>query len=156
MISLFIEAAGSAAAVAGGGGAEAYQGDGIVFLDDDDDRTLASYGIVGDADDGDLLVTLQLVVVVPLTPEQVEARSREVYAASLAGEEERLGAAIEAGGADLNWRNPDFYGYTPVHIAAHLTQNNTSCLSKQRLREAPQDQTPSPAKATPPPSVVGS
>ena len=38
-------------------------------------RTLASYGIIGA--EGDDIVTLQFVVVAPLTAEQIEARSVE-------------------------------------------------------------------------------
>ena len=89
------------------------------LLLDDDERTLASYGTVRpQEDDGDDIVTLQLVVVAPLTPEQIEARSKEVYEAAEAGDEARLGAAIDAGGADLNWR--DLLGWTACFIAARF------------------------------------
>ena len=52
------------------------------LLLEDDGRTLASYGIIG-AEDGDDFVTLQFVVVAPLTAEQIEARSVEGRGANL-------------------------------------------------------------------------
>ena len=96
----------------------------------DDNRTLASYGIVGSVEYDDIY-TLQMVVVTPLTPEQIKARQQEVYDAAEAGETTRLQTAIQAakdGGADLNWRNPDTVGWTPVHFATLI--GNDGCLSQ--------------------------
>ena len=70
-------------------------------------------------------------MVAPLTPEQIEARQQEVYDAAKAGDTTRLQTAIQAakdGGADLNWRNPKDYGYTPVYVAAW--QGNDGCLAQ--------------------------
>ena len=50
----------------------------------DDNRTLASYGIVGSVEYDDIY-TLQMVVVTPLTPEQIEALQQEVYDAADSG-----------------------------------------------------------------------
>ena len=94
----------------------------------DDNRTLASYGIVGSSEYDDIY-TLQMVVVTPLTPEQIKARQQEVYDAAEAGETTRLQTAIQAakdGGADLNWQNR--YGWTPVWIAAAIGRDG--CLSQ--------------------------
>ena len=54
-------------------------GGGTILLDDDK-RTLASYGITG-SEEYDDIVPLEMVVVAPLTPEQLEARRKEVYLA---------------------------------------------------------------------------
>jgi ankyrin repeat protein len=92
----------------------------------DDNRTLASYGIVGSSDD---IYTLQMVVVPPLTQEEIEALQRKVYNAAEAGDSPRMQTAIQAvkdGGADLNWRN--IRGQTSVWIA---TRNGSDgCLSQ--------------------------
>jgi ankyrin repeat protein len=94
----------------------------------DDNRTLASYGIVGSSDD---IYTLQMVVVPPLTQEEIEALQRKVYNAAEAGDPPRMQTAIQAVkdvGADLNWRNPNNYGQTSVWIAAR--NGSDGCLSQ--------------------------
>ena len=104
----------------GGGGGH----DQNVHLDDDS-RTIASHGMVGSGADEDDLLTLQLVIVGALTPEQLVTRSKEVYDAAEEGNEPRLQTAIEAakeGGADLNWRNPEFRGYAALHRARSICE----------------------------------
>ena len=49
----------------------------VIVHMDGDARTVASYGIVG-SNDGDEIVTLQLLVVAPLTPEQIQERTPSV------------------------------------------------------------------------------
>jgi hypothetical protein len=90
----------------------------------DDNRTLASYGIVGSSYD---IYTLQMIVAPPLTPEEIEALQREVFNAAEAGDSPRLQTAIQAakdGGVNLNWQ--DMHGWTPVYIAAD--NGNDGCL----------------------------
>jgi len=84
----------------------------------EDGRTLESYGAI---------VTL-VMVVVP-TPAEIEARSREVWNATKAGDGVWLAAAIEKGG-DLDWRNPDRYreGWTACHAA--IVYGNAGCLAQ--------------------------
>ena len=92
----------------------------------DDNRTLASYGIVGSSDD---IYTLQMIVAPPLTPKEIKTLQHEVYNAANAGDPPRMQTAIRAakdGGADLNWRN--IRGRTPVWIAAE--NGNDECLSQ--------------------------
>ena len=61
---------------------------------EDDGRTLASYGIQG-SEEYDDIVTLEMVVVAPLTPEQIEARLKEVWdAAEAGGGRKRRGGVI--------------------------------------------------------------
>jgi hypothetical protein len=94
----------------------------------DDNRTLASYGIVGSSDD---IYTLQMIVAPPLTPKEIKTLQHEVYNAANAGNAKRLQTAIQAakdGGVNLNWRNPNNYGQTPVYITAE--KGNDECLSQ--------------------------
>ena len=100
---------GAAAAAAGAGGAATGGGAAPAaaerLLLDDDERTLASYGVVrSQEDDSDDIVTLQLVAVAPLTPEQVAERSQPIWAAAYAGilTAEQLREA-RRDGVDLGW-----------------------------------------------------
>ena len=63
--------------------------------------------------------TIQMVLVAPLTPEQKEARRKEVFDATMGRDLERLEQAIEAaidGFTDLNYQN--WAGMTSVFVSA--------------------------------------